>query len=491
MRVGRLSRFATAVVGLELLLLPGKALAVAGSGTGGFDTGAGSGGDGDGGGFVGHGVGAGGAAGGGGSEELSASILAVAIVLGLLVLIYVLGGVMREHRSRRRSDQSQPLSAGLVLRTLYRVLLWPLDMAWESWALRARLPRVRLAAAEASLTDPSFDPDRVNAETERLFRAIQDAWSKDDRPALARLVTSGLMAEWEERLKNFARGGWRNEVEIQGPIKVGYVGLRHVADEQDRRVTVRLSFRARDIVVDQHGCTLRRRQRLTATHRVCEYWMLAPSPDGWILASIEQRHEGLHRLREPLLPSPSSDTETLQHDAMLEQVASSRVENSLISQIAGTSFAEDARAAALDLSMVDYRFSSRVLIAETERAVLTWAEAIDGADAPLGAVAGKAALDELLYPGDSDRRRRLVVRGPQVQAVRILAVHAHGTPPWMIVELRVNGHRYIEDRSSTTVVEGDRSTRASFTMRWRMELTDDNAHPWRIAQVQHAQPVSQ
>jgi predicted lipid-binding transport protein (Tim44 family) len=54
----------------------------------------------------------------------------------------------------------------------------------------------------------------------------------------------------------------------------------------------------------------------------------------------------------------------------------------------------------------------------------------------------------------------------------------------MLVELRMSGRRYVEDRTTTTVLGGDKSVETSFTQHWRMERTDDDAHPWRIAAVE-------
>ena len=127
--------------------------------------------------------------------------------------------------------------------------------------------------------------------------------------------------------------------------------------------------------------------------------------------------------------------------------------------------------------------SSRVLATEVDYAVGVWAEAIDGDDAPLHAVASTAAVQELLYPGDATSSQRLVVRGVRVRSVEIVELAAREMPPAMVVQLRASGRRYIEDRTTTTVLSGDRSVESSFTLRWRMELSDDPAHPWRIAAV--------
>ncbi len=286
------------------------------------------------------------------------------------------------------------------------------------------------------------------------------------------------MVEWEERLKGFARRGWSNKIELRGPVHVDYVGLRNAADERGKRVVVRVSARVRDVVIDGHGSTIHRKNSMADTHHICEYWTLV---------SVEQHHEGLHQLHEPVIPSPWSDTATLQREATLELIAGTRIENAQIHTIASTDLTRNAYAAALDLSLVDDRFAPRVLAGEADYAVCAWAEAIDGDDTPLNAVASPMALAELLYPGDPDRRRRLIVRGPRVRSVRILQLGAHDTPPWMLVELCISGRRYQEDRTTTTILDGDRSIQTTFTMRWRMELTEDDSHPWRIAAVVRTQ----
>jgi predicted lipid-binding transport protein (Tim44 family) len=220
------------------------------------------------------------------------------------------------------------------------------------------------------------------------------------------------------------------------------------------------------------------------THHICEYWTLGVSGDRWIVQSIEQHHEGLHELTEPVLPSPWSDTKALQREATIEQATAAGIDNSQVAEIAGATLASSARAAALDLSLVDDRFAPRVLEAEVDYAVGAWAEAIDGEDGPLDAVASANAAQELLYPDDPAKNRRLVVRGPRVRSVKIVGLDAQAKPPSMLVELRVSGRRYVEDRTTTTVLGGDKSVETSFTQHWRMERTDDDAHPWRIAAVE-------
>jgi predicted lipid-binding transport protein (Tim44 family) len=461
---------------LVLLVLPMPAHALGGGGIGGFGDGGGGGGGGQG--FSGgvHVIG------GGGGEEGWTEVAARVVVIALIVFYWIIGALRVKRRSKYVARR-ESVSVRFVLNAIRRIALWPFDLVVEWLRLRSRLQQVRLAAAEAAESDVRFVLETVYEEAEQLFRAIQAAWGVDDRVALAQLVGKGLMVEWEERLKGFARRGWINKIEVHGPVRIDYVGLRNSADEQEKRVVVRIGARVRDVVIDSRGNTIHRRNSLIDTHRICEYWTLAVSHDRWILVSIEQHHEGLHQLREPVIPSPWSDTSTLQREATLDQMANAQIDGSQIWTLTSVDLAKDARAAALDLSMVDDRFAPRVLTVEVEHAVRAWAEAIDGDDTPLGVLASSSALDELLYGGDRDRRQRVVIRGPRVRAVHIVKLEAHDSPPWMLVELQVSGRRYVEDRVTTTVLDGDKSLRSNFTVCWRMELTGDDDHPWRVAGV--------
>ncbi len=117
-----------------------------------------------------------------------------------------------------------------------------------------------------------------------------------------------------------------------------------------------------------------------------------------------------------------------------------------------------------------------MLEAAARRAVEAWAEAVDGADAALERAATPAAAHALLYPrGESTR---LVVRGPRLQALRIVAVDADAQT--FTVEADVHGRRYLEDRDTVAVIEGSKDRATTFTERWTLALADDPATPWRI-----------
>ena len=92
-------------------------------------------------------------------------------------------------------------------------------------------------------------------------------------------------------------------------------------------------------------------------------------------------------------------------------VADALPEGFTTADLAEVDFAGDARARALDLSVADGRFAPDVLEAAARRAVEAWAEAVDGDDAALEAVASPEAVGELLYGGDATQED--AARGPR------------------------------------------------------------------------------
>jgi predicted lipid-binding transport protein (Tim44 family) len=113
--------------------------------------------------------------------------------------------------------------------------------------------------------------------------------------------------------------------------------------------------------------------------------------------------------------------------------------------------------------------------------VAAWAEAVDGDDAALEAIATPEAVQALLYGGDAGRDTRLVVRGPRLSALRIARLDAAHEPPTMTVEAQVSGRRYVEDRDTAAVLRGSKDRETTFTERWTMALDGDPETPWRIA----------
>jgi predicted lipid-binding transport protein (Tim44 family) len=148
-------------------------------------------------------------------------------------------------------------------------------------------------------------------------------------------------------------------------------------------------------------------------------------------------------------------------------------------ELVDVDFAGPARAKAMDLSLADGRFDVDLIETSVRRAVEAWAEAVDGADTDLEAVARPEAVRALL--GDADARTRVVIRGPKVEAVTITALDAEVTPATLTVELAVRARRYVEDRDTVALLSGSRDSESSFTEHWTLALDAEGEWPWRIA----------
>jgi predicted lipid-binding transport protein (Tim44 family) len=446
----RAALLAAALIALALLLAP-AAMASAGGGSSGYGGGGGGGG---------RGV---------GLYILIQILIRIAIFghgLGALVLIgLVVAFLLFTHLSPKvRGFASARQDAGRPTRR----------------RASKRERRVELAAAEAAEYDPAFAPDLVKPAAAHLFTEIQTAWDAGDRARLKTLVGPDLLAEWERRLDDFEKRGWRNRVTPLAPPRVEYVGLTHHGDASDR-VVVRIEAKLRDFVVDRHGTYVRRAGHMSPTVRVREFWTLGRQDGRWVLLSIEQGAEGAHALDEQIVATPWSDATALRDEALLEGAAASAVpEGTSVAEVADLDFEGDARAAALDLSLADGRFAPDVLEVAARRAVAAWTQAIDSDDTALRAVADRQVVEALLHPGDPTGNTRLVVRGPLIQQIRIVALDAGAQPPTMTIDVQLKGRRYIEDRATTAVLSGSRSRATSFTQRFTLAVTGDAQSPWRI-----------
>ncbi len=402
---------------------------------------------------------------------------------GLLLLVFLIAVLVIAASMRQQRPPGTSASTGLHVTEHLRAAETVLGVLnpFARRRRRRRQQRVELAAYEAAEDDGEFAPEVVHAEAERIFRAVQKAWSEDDRDRIARLAGPELAHEWHRRLADFARHGWRNDVTIEGPVEVDYVGLANRTSEQEDHVVVWISARLRDVVVDERGRTINRNENLGDVSRMSEYWTLGKRDGHWIVVSIEQEREGRHQLSEPILATPWSDTDRLQEQSLAEQAAAEKpAEGFTVADVATPEFTGDARAAALDLSLLDGRFAPDLLAAEVKRAVAAWAQAVDGDRTELAQLTSPGALRELLHSDDPSEQSRLVVRGPQVRELRIVALDAQKSPAEMTVELEVHGSRYIEDRDTAAVLSGSPHKSSSFHEHWRLALDGDDAHPWRI-----------
>jgi predicted lipid-binding transport protein (Tim44 family) len=436
--MGRMRRPLVALA--VLLMAPADALARAGGGSSGYGGGGGGGGG-------------GGYSGGGGSGSGDGSWFGLAIWVVIIAVFFLVGAVSAWRLRRRR---------------------------------RKRVRRVITVSAEAATDDAWFGAEAVQKDAAELFRQVQAAWDAGDRERLAQMVGDDLMVEWRRRLDDFDQKGWHNRVEVRKGPEVEYVGIVNREDDNEDRVCVRLSGSLFDVVeTKQTKVLILRKDAGSEVSEFGEYWTLARRGDRWMVVSIEQDAEGLHNLEEPLVPTPWSDQQRLHDEAVVEQAQADAPEENVAS-LFSVEFADDARKAALDLSLIDDRYAPDVLEVAARRAVAAWAEAVDGDDAALTAIAEPDAVQELLYGGDSSGKTRLVVRGPRVEEVRILELDSAANPPAFTVEAHIRGRRYVEDRDTVAVVSGDPNSETTFTQRWRLVLSGTSGEPWRVGVTEPA-----
>ncbi len=447
-----------------LVTAPG-ALAAAGGGTSGFGGGGGfSGGGGSSGGYS-------GGYGGGGTGSAGDAGAAFLVIIGL-VFLFVAG-----------------IFVFAFLRRAYRRADAKADDARFRFRQRRRGRDVELAAAEAAADDESFAVARVREDAELLFRAIQAAWSRNDIERLHQFVAPELMKEWELRLKDFRRKGWRNKIEVKS-IEVAYVGLvNREADEEDR-VVVRIAAHVRDVVTQKGGGGVVTRTDSGGSEHVDlrEWWTLGKRDGKWTLLSIEQREEGEHHMESELVAAPEHDPR-IGDESITELAVADKVSSGFtVRDVADLDFDGTARDAALDLALADGRFAPDVLEAAARRAVAAWTEAIDGEDAALEQVATPDAARQLLRP--EGERTRLVVRGGRVAALRITALDAGSDPPRMTVEVDVTGRRYVENRDTVAIVSGSKDDEIRFTERWTLSLSGPDEAPWQLVNANAPAAVS-
>ncbi len=444
----RLRRALIALLGCMLLLGP-VSFAAARAGGGSFGFGGGGGGYGGGGGGYGGGLAYGVAIG-----TISPGFLAV---IALIVLALIATAVFRA--------------------------AWLAEKVREARRRRAERDRqMTNVATDAATIEPAFDPDHVHRGAAELFVEIQHAWSARDVAQLHTLVGVELMVEWERRLDDFRARGWHNIVEIIDGPTVQYINLTNRGTREKDRVVVFLEATVADYVrIDDSGMIMTHNAGASPQTSVGEYWTLAPVGDGWRLISIEQPAEGEYHLHERPIPRPEDD-EGLRDDTFLEMAAATELPAGFTdADLVNVEFAVDARSAALDLSLADPRFSEDVLTTSVRQLIAAWAQAVDGPDDELIALATTAAIDQMLFESDAARRTRVVVRGPKVRRVQVAQIDVTHTPPQMRIDAELGGIRYVENRDTTEVVEGSQTRTSAFTEQFTCQLIDGaSARPWQI-----------
>ncbi|MEV4421443.1 TIM44-like domain-containing protein [Patulibacter sp. NPDC049589] len=342
----------------------------------------------------------------------------------------------------------------------------------------AREAAVMPAALEAAMEDSAFDPDDVRAAAAGLVVDTQEAWDTRDRDRLAHLVGPDLLREWTRRLDDFDRRGWHAHAGVSAAPKVQIVGLTNLEGEDQDQVVVHIRAQAQSWVETRRGETLYENGATGPDVTLSQYWTLGRRDGRWILVSIEEEGEGDHNLSAPVVARPDVDP-TLRDRTRTELATADTAGDAVaVAELVPAGLSDDARVVAMDLALVDDRFSPDVLTAAVRAAVGAWTTAIDGSDTALERAATPEAMQRLLYGGDD--RIRTVVRGPRIDEVVIDRVDGSTAPPRIEVSVRHHARWYREDRDTQAVVEGSRTKEQARVEHWVFRLDDDAERPWLL-----------
>ncbi|WP_026909971.1 TIM44-like domain-containing protein [Patulibacter minatonensis] len=345
----------------------------------------------------------------------------------------------------------------------------------------AREAAILPAALEAAMEDSAFDPDDIRAAASGLVIDTQEAWDTRDRERLKHLVGPDLLREWTRRLDDFDRRGWHAHAGVSEAPIVKIVGITNREGEDEDQVVVHIKARAQSWVETRRGETLYEDGASGPEVTLSQYWTLGRREGRWILVSIEEEGEGDHNLSAPVLARPDADP-LLSDRVRTEMAAADTAGDAVaVAELVPAEMSDDARTVAMDLSLVDDRFSPDVLTAAVRAAVGAWTTAIDGSDDQLERLATPDAVQRLLYGGDD--KIRTVVRGPRIDEVVIDRVDGSTAPPRIEVSVRHHARWYREDRDTQAVVEGSRTKEVARAERWTFRLDDDAERPWLLVGV--------
>ena len=269
-----------------------------------------------------------------------------------------------------------------------------------------------------------FEPEHVRAAAGALFIAIQSPGTPSDRVACAAWSRPSLLGEWERRLDDFDREGWRNRVSRSASRTSSTSGLNHKGDQPTNTASSSGSRRScATTSIDSHGRHIKRAGQFTETVRVQGVLDARQRGDHWMLSVDRAGRRGQARARgadrRDSVVRRAGAQATRRWSRAPSPTRSRRARK--IAEVADLQFEGDAQRRGDRPEPRRRPLRARTCSRSPPAARSTaWAEAVDGNDAQLRAIATRAAVRELLHPGDPSGRTRLVVRGPQVNQIRIV-----------------------------------------------------------------------
>jgi hypothetical protein len=254
---------------------------------------------------------------------------------------------------------------------------------------------------------------------------------------------------------------------VAGEPKVDILRVVDRHGETEDRVVARIRFR-----VDRGPSVPLPARRMHLDER----WTLSRRGEEWFLSSVAGDPLSKSVLSAPLISSPSDDTERLREASLKELTGHNRQTDPHPGELVDSDAPPQLQLS--DLAVADDRFSPLLIAAALTHAVEAWEEACDGSDAPLLAIATKAAVRSLLYPPDGGGRR--YIRDAILRRWQALRVDASADPPSILLSVSLKAAIYTDHGS---YVSGDDRQLRDLKLAWTLELdeTADHKPLWRLS----------
>lgn len=352
---------------------------------------------------------------------------------------------------------------------------------------KQRESQVRGKLLVAAEDDPDFDYDNVLSQSTKLVQDVQDAWNRADRSALKRLLGEGLYGEWDLRLRDFERRGWRDHVTWNREPKALIVDFQNHAHDSMDRVVILAEMDLNEKVVDSDGYLLEEDvdSPFYSSGPAYEFWTLGKDRGSWRLLSIEQLYEGAYHLENDLVVSPQ-ESPLLSEEARTELAREDAVlDSGQVKEVYSPNVDDDVQAGLMDLALVDDRFAPDVVKISAQQTLRAWLDGVENNRGALSRLGSEYSVEKLLYGNDSSHSTRTVIRGADLLDFRIVGLDAEADPPEVSLNFVYSGVWYREDRNTLELLEGDRRREQKRVARWTLRLQDKGSDPiWQLVDSQ-------
>ncbi len=331
--------------------------------------------------------------------------------------------------------------------------------------VRERGRRGELAAFEASLEAPEFEPAALRAAVGEKVAALAHAWRSGNATPLSELADGDVLDRFRRRIEARVRADSR-DVDAVGIMLVEVVN--HEGSDEDHIVAwVRIRLRS----------ALRRNPLAFDAEEADGRWTLVPRGGGWLVRDITEAPAPDAELDGTLVALPEYAVERMHRDATLELATADALATDAIDPelaAAGLSVHDTLR----ELAVVDARFGEHVLETVLERLLSAWVAATTGRVSELSALATSAAAEQLLHPAAAPEAEIVVHDLALAWFTPHRLEHAGATT--LTLELEVSGVRYVRHGDEHLLFGGSQTQSNAMRLEWRLALVRDDDVVWRL-----------